>query len=193
MIQGFLLTRLWRDTPDGISLEFWWATDKGALSTQITQQETVFFVKRKDAVKIQKIISEFSSVRMAEVALKNFKNQPVNAIYCKQQRTSRELQTALESESIAFWEADIKPHERYLMERFINASAQLPIDVIPKNRQLLNPVLYPTAKSAMNWRPDFRCVSIDIETTMDAKQLFSIAVYSESLQKVFMVGDRFYS
>jgi DNA polymerase-2 len=189
MMFGFLLTRQWRDTPEGISLEFWWATDQGAVCTQITQQESVFFVKRKDAVKIQKIISAFSSARMAEVALKNFKNHPVNAIYCKQQRTSRELQIALESESIAFWEADIKPHERYLMERFINASVQIPIETIPANRQLLNPVLSPIVKT-LHWRPNLRCLSIDIETTMDAKQLFSIAVYAENLRRVFMIGDK---
>ncbi len=190
MLPGFLLTRQWRDTPDGILLEFWWATDRGAVCTSITQQESVFFVKRKDAVKIQKIISAFASVRIAEVSLKNFMNQAVNAIYCKQQRLSRELQIAFESESIAYWEADIKPHERYLMERFINASVQLPIDLIPANRQLLNPALLPATKSLLHWRPDLRCVSIDIETTMDAKQLFSIAVYADNLQQIFMIGDK---
>ncbi len=189
IFHGFLLTRQWRDTPDGISLEFWWATDQGAVCTHITQQESVFFVKRKDAVKIQKIISASSSVRMAEVALKNFKNQPVNAVYCKQQRIARDLQIKFESESVIFWESDIKPHERYLMERFINAAVQLPVETIPANRQLLNPALSPIPK-AVHWRPNLRCLSIDIETTMDAEHLFSIAVYAENLQRVFMIGDK---
>jgi DNA polymerase-2 len=28
---GFLLTRNWRDTPDGIELEFWFSTGQGPL------------------------------------------------------------------------------------------------------------------------------------------------------------------
>lgn len=189
MLHGFLLTRQWRDTQERISLEFWWATDKGPVCTQINHQESVFFVKRKDSNKIQKIISGFNNVRMAEVALKNFKNQPVNAIYCKQQRTARELQTIFESESIPFWEGDIKPHERFLMERFINASVQLPIDLIPSSNILINPNLSSGTKSVENWRPQLRCLSVDIETTMDAKHLLSIALYSDQIQKVLMIGE----
>jgi len=189
MLNGFLLTRQWRDTPEGISLEFWWATDQGPVCTQVTQQETVFFVKRKDAVKIQTIISTFAGVRMAEVSLKNFRNQSINAVYCKQQRIARDLQVQFQAALIAFWESDIKPHERYLMERFINACVKLPIQAVPSNRLLLNPVFSPGLKSEADWRPILRCLSIDIETTMDAKNLLSIAVYSENLQQVFMIGN----
>lgn len=188
MLPGFLLTRQWRDTPEGVSLEFWWATDQGAICTLVTQQETVFFVRRKDTPKIQKIITSFSYVRTAEVVLKNFHNQPVNAVYCKQQRTARDLQQALEGESIPFWESDIKPHERYLMERFIHAGVQLPVESKPQ-QPLVNPALSPLAKN-LHWRPRLRCLSVDIETTMDAKHLFSIAVYGEDVQKVFMLGEQ---
>ena len=43
MLNAFLLTRQWRDTREGIALDFWWATEQGACWTQITQQEIVFF------------------------------------------------------------------------------------------------------------------------------------------------------
>lgn len=189
-MQGFLLTRQWRDTPEGISLEFWWATDQGAVCTRVTHQESVFFVKRKDKKKLDLLIKSFPSARMAEVNLKNYHNQAVNAIYCRQQRTARELQSRLASESINIWEADIKPHERYLMERFINANAQITVDSTPKNKALNNTVLSPVAKESAHWRPQLRCLSLDIETTMDAKQLLSIAAYSDSVRRVFMIGEK---
>lgn len=44
MPEAFLLTRQWRDTREGVLLDFWWATDEGPLWTQTSGQEVVFFV-----------------------------------------------------------------------------------------------------------------------------------------------------
>ncbi len=186
MLNAFLLTRQWRDTREGIALDFWWATEQGACWTQITQQEIVFFVLRKDAKKIQKLLAGLRSWRMAEVELKTFHNHLVNALYFKSQRTSRDAQEILAQATIALWEADIRPHERYLMERFITAGAQFDIesDSLSSTKSILNPRLLPSET-----RLPLKMVSIDIETTMDAKQLFSIAVWAEQDRKVFMVGE----
>jgi DNA polymerase-2 len=186
MLNAFLLTRQWRDTREGIALDFWWATEQGACWTQITQQEIVFFVLRKNAKKIQTLLVGLRAWRMAEVELKTFHNHAVNALYFKSQRTSRDAQEILAQAAISFWEADIRPHERYLMERFITAGAQIDID--PNSllgaKPIVNPRLVPSET-----RLPLKMVSLDIETTMDAKQLFSIAVWAEHAQKVFMVGD----
>ncbi len=95
MLNAFLLTRQWRDTREGIALDFWWATEQGACWTQITQQEIVFFVLRKDAETIQTLFSGLRAWRMAEVVLKTFRNHPVNALYFKSQRSSRDAQEIL--------------------------------------------------------------------------------------------------
>ena len=49
MPQAFLLTRQWRDTREGVVLDFWWATEQGARWTQTLGQEVVFFIARADA------------------------------------------------------------------------------------------------------------------------------------------------
>ena len=186
MLNAFLLTRQWRDTREGIALDFWWATEQGACWTQITQQEIVFFVLRKDAETIQTLFSGLRAWRMAEVVLKTFRNHPVNALYFKSQRSSRDAQEILAQAAIASWEADIRPHERYLMERFITAGAQ--IDIEPNSLSNTKPILNPRLVASETRLP-LKMVSLDIETTMDAKQLFSIAVWGEQAKKVFMVGE----
>lgn len=184
MLNAFLLTRQWRDTREGIALDFWWATEKGACWTQITRQEMVFFVLRKDAGKIIKNFTNLRAWRMAEVELKTFRNLPVNALYFKSQRTARDALELLAQAGVSFWEADIKPHERYLMERFITASACIDIATpLDNSKPILNPKLVPSET-----RLPLKMVSLDIETSMDAKQLFSIAVWAECERKVFMVG-----
>jgi DNA polymerase-2 len=184
MLNAFLLTRQWRDTRDGVALDCWWATDQGACWTQVTGQEIVFFVLRKHEKKIHQLLSPLTSWRMAEVELKTFHNHVVNALYFKSQRTARDAQELLAKAGLDYWEADIRPHERYLMERFITAGAYIDIETPDNSRPVLNPRLTPSET-----RLPLKMVSLDIETTMDAKQLFSIAVWGEHDRKVFMVGE----
>jgi DNA polymerase II len=193
MLNAFLLTRQWRDTTKGILLDFWWATEQGALWTQITAQEIVFFVARNHAGKVELLLKNFREWRMTEVELHTFQNHSVNAIYFKSHRIARAAQELLAANLLDFWEADIRPHERYLMERFITAAATIDSSELntlgfPSATPILNPRLMPS-----EYRPVLRSVSLDIETSMDAQQLFSIAVWAEQQQnpirKVFMVGE----
>lgn len=193
MTNAFLLTRQWRDSrkpAEGIVLDLWWATDTGSCWTQITQQEMVFFVLRSEAAAIQVLLAKLRFWRMAEVDLKTFENHAVNALYFKSHRTARDAQELLAAEGVMCWEADIRPPERYLMERFVTAAAHLDVDVSvdvnATNQPIKNPRITPNTD--LQWRPQLRLLSLDIETSMDAKQLYSIGVWSELGNKVFMIG-----
>lgn len=184
-LQAFLLTRHWRDTVNGVVLDFWWATDTGAVRTSVTQQEIVFFIPRECAPQAQACLQPLRHSRMAEVPLRSFQNQRVNALYCRSQRTARDAQKLLDQASIPCWETDVKPPERYLMERFVTAGAQLSFQQPPAPASpLLNPAIAPA-----DYRPQLKMVSLDIETSMDAKALYSIGVWCDQVQRVFMVGE----
>lgn len=185
MLNAFLLTRQWRDTREGVALDFWWATDQGPLWTQITGQEVVFFTLRDRAQEIRTVLSGVRRWRMAEVELKTFANQPVNALYFTSHRNARDAMELLKKESIEFWEADIRPHERYLMERFVTAGASIELsDDWQRSSPIMNPKILPSET-----RIPLKMVSLDIETSMDATQLFSIGVWTNQDRKVFMVGE----
>ncbi len=184
MTNAFLLTRQWRDTREGVVLDLWWATDTGPCLTQISGQEVVFFIAREHAARARELLSGERQWRMAEVGLKTFRNQPVNALYFREQRRARAAQALLDQADIAYWEGDIRLAERFLMERFITACAD--IDMAPGTSLVRNPRLAPAADNL--WRPQLRMLSLDIETSMDAKQLYSIGVWSEQQKTVFMVG-----
>ncbi|AQT58792.1 DNA polymerase II [Cellvibrio sp. PSBB023] len=186
MTNAFLLTRQWRDTREGVVLDLWWATEQGSCWTQITGQEVVFFVERRHAPELPTLFSRLRAWRMAEVGLKTFHNQPVVALYFKQHRTARDAQDLLRQQDIAFWESDIRPPERYLMERFITAAAQLDVPDAA-HQPLRNPRLVPVEDTL--WRPNLRMLSLDIETSMDAQQLYSIAIWCEAAKTIFMVGE----
>ncbi|WP_331346328.1 DNA polymerase II [Cellvibrio sp. UBA7661] len=185
MTNAFLLTRQWRDTREGVVLDLWWATETGSCWTQITGQTVVFFVLREQTQLIQQLLKTLRHWHMAEVELKNFHNKTVNALYFRQHRIARDAQIILQQQDIPFWEADIRPPERFLMERFITAAAQIDFPVNPF--PIINPKLAPVEDAL--WRPALKMLSLDIETSMDAKQLYSIGVWCDAGKKVFMVGE----
>ncbi|MKP56962.1 DNA polymerase II, partial [Salmonella enterica subsp. enterica] len=41
---GFILTRHWRDTPQGTEVSFWLATDNGPVQATLAPQESVAFI-----------------------------------------------------------------------------------------------------------------------------------------------------
>ena len=187
-INAFLLSRQWRDTPKGVLLDLWWATEQGSCWTQVSGQEVVFFVARAQAEQVQQLLQPLRNWRMAEVALKTFRNQPVNALYFLRQRDARTAQDMLRAEAIMFWESDIRPPERYLMERFVTAGAQLN-DLSGSATPHVNPRISPLPEGQSLWRPQLRMLSLDIETSMDANELYSIGVWSAEQQCVFICGQ----
>ena len=184
MFNAFLLTRGWRDTPKGLELEFHWATDSGAVCTRFTEQEAVFFIATRKLSQALEILQPLSGWRHRDLPLKTRDGKAVSALYFRTMGGAREAEKRLTSHTIPCWEADIRPPERFLMERFITAAAC--IDAVPgKPRTLFNPKLAPA-----DFRPKLRLASIDIETTMDAKTLYSIGVYSAQTRCVFMVAEQ---
>lgn len=188
MPNAFLLTRSWRDAKDGVVLDFWWATDTGPLWTQVTKQEVVFFVAQENANKIKHCLSALADWQLKNLNLKTCDHLPVAGLYFKYSRTAREARALLDQHDITCWEADIRPPERYLMERFVTASATIESPDPIANRRpnpVQNPPLTPT-----NFKPALNMVSLDIETSMDARELYSIAVYTHNTKHVFMVADK---
>lgn len=190
MLNAFLLTRQWRDTLDGVTLDFWWTTEQGPRWTQITGQEIVLFIKSTDALKAKVLLKSSRSFRIGKVELKTFRDQPVHAVYFKSNRSSRDVQELFKNNNIDYWEADIRPHERYLMERFITAGAAIgeSTTTVSHNNEKQKPIINPRL-AATEYRPQLKVVSLDIETTMDAKQLFSIAIWAADERRVFMIGQ----
>ncbi len=53
---GFLLTRHWRDTPQGTELTFWLATDDGPLEVTLPPQESVAFIPESQRPQAERLL-----------------------------------------------------------------------------------------------------------------------------------------
>ncbi|MFW1677886.1 DNA polymerase II [Pontibacter sp. JAM-7] len=174
---GFLLTRQQRDSQQGICFTYWLQTSAGAQSLTLTHQSNVFFVHASAANQIKQLLQPLSGWHLADVELHDLQQQPVMALYCNALSLSRNVISRLEDAGIAVMEEDIRPVDRYLMERFIQGGVHWRHD---ENGGL--------KLAPCEVVPVFRVLSIDLETTLNADRILSAALYAEDLQRVWVVG-----
>ena len=172
-LKGFILTRRWWDTPAGTEIEYWLATDAGPLKVLLTGQTSVAFVETRFRAAIELAMATMPGVELRELDLKTFQQGPVLGVYAKQFRQLGQLARKLQPHNIPLLEADVRPHERYLMERFITAGVSV-------EAGKLKPEPY--------YRPVLKRVSLDIETS-EIGELYSIALDGMPERVVFMLGE----
>nr|WHS71241.1 DNA polymerase II [Serratia marcescens] len=180
--QGFLLTRHWRDTPAGTEVEFWLATDAGPRQLRLPPQTSVAFIPAEHRQRAELLLREERQIELKPLALTDFHHRPMLGLYCRQHRQLIKLEKLLREGGVAVYEADIRPPERYLMERFITAPVWF-------NGQGNGngPLLSGQMKPAPEYRPTLKLVSLDIETTAHG-ELYSIALEGCGQRQVYMLG-----
>lgn len=180
--QGFLLTSRWYEGENQTELEFWFASQKGPLCVRI-EQPSVCFIPMEDQDKAHRLArAEGINLTFRTVSLESFSLQPVIACYLRQADVYR-LNYLLTDWDIPVWEYDLRPTDRYLMERFIRGSADIQADwQVQKGfwqcqgARLSNP-------ESSKQEIELSVLSIDIETSFPKKgkkdRLFSIACYGD--------------
>ncbi|PYC44858.1 DNA polymerase II [Pseudomonas soli] len=180
--QGFVLTRHWHDTPEGTCVEFWLATDQGPRRVRLAPQPSVAFLPAAQAEHARLLLADEQGVELKPLQLRDFDLRPVMGLYCRQHRQLIALEKRLRGAGIEVFEADIRPPERYLMERFITAPVRFDGRADDQGT-LLDAQLRPDP----GYRPTLRLVSLDIETS-ERGELYSIALEGCGQRQVYMLG-----
>ncbi len=176
-IDGFLLSRQWRDVGDGVELSFWLSTASGPVRLCVPAQKPVCFIDRERPI-------TSTSFERKPLSLSALGGNPVDGLYFQSQRAMSELHQQYAANG-ALYESDIKPADRYLMERFVCAGVRATGKLIDYGsyRQMSNPVVKPS-----DYLPELRLASVDIETRGLSTQLYSIAVHSGDTALVLMIA-----
>lgn len=180
--QGFVLTRHWRDTPAGTEVEFWLATDNGPRRIRLPHQPSVAFIPAEQRGQAEQVLQGEKNVELRPLALLDFEHRPVLGLYCQQHGQLMRVETALRKVGVEMFEADVRPPERYMMERFITAPV-----VFGGTPNADGLVLDAQMKADPAYRPTLRLVSLDIETTARG-ELYSIALQGCGERQVYMLG-----
>ena len=185
-LSAFLLTRQWKESDTGLELIFWFASSEGPLRLHLPRQEAICFFPSSQTDEVKKILNGQKNWRINPTELLDFTRQKVSALYFSSQRQLFDNRDRLAIRDIRLLESDIKPTDRFLMERFIKGAVEVQAEQQDKEfyKNLVNVRL-----KATDYRPTLSAVSIDIETDYDVSQLYSIALYSDDIAKVLMIGE----
>ncbi|QKJ85800.1 DNA polymerase [Paramixta manurensis] len=178
---GFLLTRHWRDTPTGTEVTLWLATGSGPLRVTLPVQESVAFIPAEARQKAEQLLANERHYRLTPLELKDFRQRPVCGLYCRQYRQLQRLEKQLREHGISVYEADIRPPERFLMERFITAPVWF------SGQPVGNGVINAKLKPHPDYRPTLKWVSLDIETSQHG-ELYCIGLEGCGQRQVYMLG-----
>ena len=163
----FLLARDWRDTPGGLELVLWGRGEEGPVRAVLRGQEAVCFLPRAR--------ESPPGVRRRRVALATLEGEPVDALYF---RSQRELEAFRGRSDPGLYESDVRPADRFLMERFV--TGPMILEGRAERRGRFVEFVDPRVRAG-DCRPRLRAVSLDIETSgLDGndprERLWSIAV-----------------
>ncbi|CAN0523261.1 unnamed protein product, partial [Scytosiphon promiscuus] len=164
----------------------WLASEAGPLRLRIAGQEAVCFFPTAQQSQLEAILATTNGWRIAPTQLKNFTGEPVSALYFKSRRKLLDVRDGLLAQEVRVTEADLKPTDRFLMERFITAAVEVEGD--PRPSEGFSDIDLSAIRS-IEYRPKLRAVSIDIETDYQASTLYSIAIFSPEISIVYMVGQ----
>jgi len=179
---GFLLTRQWADADDGLRLDFWLSTADGPMQVSIHGQQALFFIRQSDAPKAVELLADGRGVDIRPLELQNFSGDAISGVYFDSQQRLYRTRDLFTQQGINCLEADIRPTERFLCERFITAAVDVDAEFSPAG--LHNVRLQPG-----DYRPDFRVMSFDIESDYESEALFSIAYVASGERRVLMIGE----
>lgn len=181
---GFLLTRHWRDTATGCEVEFWLATDDGPRCVRLPIQKPVAFIPEEQRSTVEQLLHAERGWELKPLTLLDFRHRPVAGLYCRKYRQQMRIEKLLRQHGLDVFEGDIRPPERYLMERFITAPVTYTGTAVDGNPLL---VVDGMLKPASGYRPTIRTVSLDIETTFQG-DLRSIGLDGCGQRVVYMLG-----
>ncbi|AGE25265.1 DNA polymerase II [Pseudomonas poae] len=180
--QGFVLTRHWRDTPEGTQVSFWLATDQGPRFIRLPVQTSVMFIPEAHRKPLDWLLKDEREIELRPLQLCDFHHRPVLGLYTRQHRQAMDLEKRLRTAGVDVYEGDVRPPERYMMERFITAPVWFG-GTPDADGTLLDAQMKP----APDYRPPLKLVSLDIETTAQG-DLYCIGLQGCGERQVYMLG-----
>ncbi|MDA8621038.1 DNA polymerase II [Psychrosphaera sp.] len=197
--KGFILTRNQYDAGGRLVFEIWVKTESGLAKLLIEDQEAVCFIRKENALALKEALTlQSSPASFKELSLRNFNNEPMMAIYCPSLRSYFKVKQVAETYQIELFEADVKPVDRFLMERFVKGDIKFAGEVVNNNKPYIElrnvKIKAAVLKSSSNLEHEqevdrgsnensleLSLLSIDIECD-EKGQLFSIGLHQGHIE-----------
>ncbi len=182
---GFLLSRHSRDRAGSSEVVLWVVTDDQPARLVIDNEQPVFFVATEALSQAEYCLQQAQVIfQKRELTLRTFNQQPVHGLYFFSSDAAFRARDVLLAQQVTTYEADIRLHDRYLMERFVNGALTFIGHPVQKDGY----VEYRQVRiKPAEYTPTFKVLSLDIECSKNGK-LYSIGLQGANLERVLMIG-----
>ncbi len=180
-ISGTLLSREWRDGDDGVEIVLWARAREGPLRARLSRQEAVMFVPRGAPARADRRVAR---------PLATLQGEEVDVLYFRSQRALVAERDRIRAQMGQVFESDVKPSDRYVMERFVTGS--LAVEGPARERR---GVLYFENPRVTRVEPpaevdvELSMLALDIETEGLGGALLSAAIASRDRELVIVRGS----
>ncbi|MCL1091492.1 DNA polymerase II [Shewanella profunda] len=197
-VQGRVLTRHASQRNGNLVLQYYLATEQGPVLVEVQDAEYICFCHQTDVAALQ-LQTPGQVLRFVPLALKSFKGGAISGIYAQSSSALRTLQRIAKDADIPLFEADIRPEQRFLIERFVALDVAFLGHYLQQGDDhssgvsLLPIFIAERAKSiALQTSISLSTISLDFECSFEGV-IYSVALYGKDskddiYEKVIMVG-----
>jgi len=173
----FLLTRGLRQRQDGLEYTIWGRSEDGPVRLRFQKREACFFVPRDTTTQ---------AGRRARTRLRTLTGDPVDALHFLRRREMNAEAERLAIANTPGWETDVKPADRFLMERKVTGGCLAEGRVHTRRgfEEMIDPKL--TSADVM---PKLVVGSFDVESEGFDGPILCVGITSEGEERVFVRGE----
>jgi DNA polymerase II len=172
-MKGFIVDETYRIEGNKAYVYLFGRLENGESFLTINHFEPYFSIRKSDVEKAEKVSTSIA-FRIEETNLKSMQGDPVVKVILSIPKDVPELRKLFEQHKLPCYEADIRFTHRFLMDHEILRT--LDIDGEFEKDDFVSRVYREPKLKPAEWQPKLRTLAIDIETSPDAKQLYSISL-----------------
>ncbi|MBJ7549409.1 DNA polymerase II [Marinomonas ostreistagni] len=177
--QGYIVSRHSSDENGRLSIHYYVKTDKATVKVTIANPETLFFTNAP----VEAIATDVHGVDCEPSQLKTFSHDEVTVVRCQSLLLQQQMVALVKKLGFTVYEEDVKPEDRYLMERHIRGKVTF-IGQPDASGQSFNEARLKVGE----YEPAWQVWSLDIETSVTRNELLSIGITSGDRKVVLVVS-----
>ena len=181
-MKGYIIYPTYETISNETIVQLYGRLENGQSFVTLNKIKPYFYIKEKDLKKVEKLLSKYE---IEKTNLINFKEEKVVKISAKDQSELNKLYQVVHKK-VDSYEADIKPHIRFLIDNNILQTIKIEGDFTSSEKidRIYNE---PTISPVNSFKPKLKVLSIDTESDKKTGKLFCIGIYGEKEKKVFMI------
>jgi DNA polymerase II len=191
-MEAFIVYSTYKDIEEKTVIQLFGRQKDGKSFSSIHEFRPYFFIKESDEKKIKKLIKKSQvNYETEKTNLKNFQDKKVSKIISQNQQDLIKLYKVIRKK-IETYEADLKPHTRFLMDNNIFSTINIPenSEKIIENQEKID-LIYKNPKIKPSYfKPELKILSLDIESSKIDGDLYCVGLYSKNYKKNFIISNK---